>query len=62
MAEGGQMPFPGRDLEEENKALRAEIERLRKVLASNGLTSVDAGIAIDNRYEMCNRCASLTRI
>jgi regulator of replication initiation timing len=42
MAEGGQMPFPGRDLEEENKALRAEIERLRKVLASNGLTSASA--------------------
>ncbi len=51
MAEGGQMPFPGRDLEEENKALRAEIERLRKVLASNGLTSVDAGIAIGDRHE-----------
>jgi hypothetical protein len=42
MAEGGQMPFPGRDLKEENKALRAEIERLRKVLASNGLTSASA--------------------
>ena len=42
MAEGGQMPFPGRDLEEENKALRAEIERLRKVLTSNGLTSASA--------------------
>jgi len=27
---------------EENKALRAEIERLRKVLASNGLTSASA--------------------
>jgi len=39
MAEGGQMPFPGRDPEEDNKALRAEIERLRKVLASNGSTS-----------------------
>jgi len=51
MAEGGQMPFPGRDLEEENKALRAEIERLRKVLASNDLTSVDAGIAIGDRHE-----------
>lgn len=37
--EGVQMPFSGRDLEEENKALRAEIERLRKVLAANGLTS-----------------------
>jgi hypothetical protein len=36
------MPFPGRDLEEENKALRAEIECLRKVLASNGLTSASA--------------------
>ena len=36
------MSFPGRDLEEENKALRAEIERLRKVLASNGLTSASA--------------------
>ena len=36
------MPFPGRDLEEENKALRAEIERQRKVLASNGLTSASA--------------------
>ncbi len=36
------MPFPGRDLEEENKALRAEIELLRKVLASNGLTSASA--------------------
>ena len=36
MAEGGQMPFPGRALEEENKALRAKIESLRKVLASNG--------------------------
>ena len=42
MAEGGQMPFPGRDLEEENKALRVEIERLRKILASNGLTSSSA--------------------
>jgi len=42
MAEGEQMPFPGRDLEGENKALRAEIERLRKVLASNGLTSASA--------------------
>jgi hypothetical protein len=42
MAEGGQMSFPGRDLEEENKALRAEIERLRKVLASNGLISASA--------------------
>lgn len=39
MAEGGRMPFPGRDLEEENKALRTEIELLRKVLASNGLIS-----------------------
>jgi hypothetical protein len=42
MAEGGQMPFRGRDLEEENKALLAEIERLRKGLASNGLTSASA--------------------
>ncbi len=42
MDEGGQMSFPGRDLEEENKALRAEIERLRQVLASNGLTSASA--------------------
>ena len=42
MAEGGQMPFPGRDLKEEHKALRAEIEPLRKVLASNGLTSASA--------------------
>jgi len=42
MAEGGQMPFPGRDPEEENKALRAEIKRLRKILASNGLTSASA--------------------
>lgn len=42
MAEGGKVTFPGRDLEEENKALRAEIERLRKVLASNGLTSASA--------------------
>jgi hypothetical protein len=42
MAEGGQRPFPGRDLEEENKALRAEIEHLRKILASNGLTSASA--------------------
>ena len=42
MAEGGQMPFPGRDLEEENKALREEIQRLRKVLAANGLTSASA--------------------
>ena len=41
------MPFPGRDLEEENKALRAEIERLRKVLASNGLTSASA---LTNRH------------
>ena len=30
-AEGGQMPPQGRDLEEENKALRTEIERLQKV-------------------------------
>jgi regulator of replication initiation timing len=42
MAEGGQLPYPGRNLEEENKALRAEIERLRKVLASNGLISASA--------------------
>jgi hypothetical protein len=42
MAEGGWIPFPGRDPEEENKALRAEIERLRKILASNGLTSASA--------------------
>ena len=42
MAEGGQISFPGRDLEEENKALRAEIERLRRILASNGLTSASA--------------------
>jgi hypothetical protein len=42
MAEGWQMPLPGRDPEEENKALRAEIKRLRKVLASNGLTSASA--------------------
>ena len=41
-AEGVQMLFPGCDLEEENKALRAEIERLRKVLAANGLTSASA--------------------
>jgi hypothetical protein len=34
--------FPKRDLEEENKAIRAEIECLRKVLASNGLTSASA--------------------
>ena len=42
VAEGVQMPFPVRDLKEENKALRAKIERLRKVLASNGLTSASA--------------------
>jgi regulator of replication initiation timing len=42
MADGWQMPLPGRDPEEENKALRAEIKRLRKVLASNGLTSASA--------------------
>lgn len=38
VTEGGQAPFSGRNLEEENKALRAEIERLRKMLASNRLT------------------------
>ena len=42
VAEGVQMPFPVRDLEEENKALRKEIERLRRVLAANGLTSASA--------------------
>ena len=42
VAEGEQTPFSGRDLEEENKALRKEIERLRKVLAANGLTSASA--------------------
>ena len=42
VAEGAQTPFSGRDLEEENKALRKEIERLRKVLAANGLTSPSA--------------------
>jgi superfamily II DNA or RNA helicase len=42
VAEGVQMPFPVRDLEEENKALRKEIERLRKVLAASGLTSASA--------------------
>jgi superfamily II DNA or RNA helicase len=47
MAEGGQMPFPGRDLEEENKALREEIQRLRKILAANGLTSASA---LTNRH------------
>lgn len=39
VTEGGQAPFSGRNLEEENKALRAEIERLRRILASNRLTS-----------------------
>lgn len=42
VAEGGHMPPQGRDLEEENKALRAEIERPQKVLAANGLTSPSA--------------------
>ena len=42
VAEGVQMPFPVRDLKEENKALREEIQRLRKVLAANGLTSAFA--------------------
>ena len=42
VAEGVQMPFPVRDLKEENKALREEIQRLRKVLAANGLTSASA--------------------
>jgi hypothetical protein len=42
VAEGVQMPFPVRGLEEENKALRKEIERLRKVLAASGLTSASA--------------------
>jgi hypothetical protein len=38
----GRLPFPRRDLEEENKVLRAEIERLRKILVSNDLTSASA--------------------
>ncbi len=42
VAEGVQMPIPVRDLEEVNKALREEIERLRKVLAANGLASVSS--------------------
>ena len=42
VAEGVQMPFPVRDLKEENKALREEIQRLRGVLAANGLTSASA--------------------
>jgi len=42
VAEDGQKPFSGRNLEEENKALRDEIERLRKILASNVLTSASA--------------------
>jgi len=39
MAEPIMPPIPLPNLEEENQALRAEIERLRKILAANGLTS-----------------------
>lgn len=39
---GEQMPTQGHDLEEENKALRAEIERLRKILEALGSTSASA--------------------
>jgi hypothetical protein len=42
VAEGVQMPFPVRDLEEENRDFREEIERLRGVLAANGLSSASA--------------------
>ena len=42
MTVGRETLFPKRDLEEENKALQAENERLRKVQASNGLTSASA--------------------
>jgi hypothetical protein len=38
-AEGKQTPSQEQDLEEENKALRAEIERLRRIMAANGLTA-----------------------
>ncbi|MGA3133903.1 MAG: hypothetical protein ABSD59_24345, partial [Terracidiphilus sp.] len=50
VAEGAQRPVSGRDLEEENKALRKEIERLRKVLAANGLTSASALTNQHNSY------------
>ena len=39
MAEPIMPPIPLPNLEEGNQALRAEIERLRKILAANGLTS-----------------------
>jgi hypothetical protein len=42
VAESGKTQFPGRDLEEENITLRAEIERLRRILAANGLTAASA--------------------
>ena len=42
VAEGAQMPFPVRDLEEKNKALGKETQRLGKVLAAKGLTSASA--------------------
>ena len=42
MEEGLQPPDTNRDLERENRTLRAEIDRLRKILAANGLPSASA--------------------
>lgn len=42
MEEDVQPPDTKRDLEGENRALRAEIDRLRRILAANGLPSASA--------------------
>jgi hypothetical protein len=44
MTEGGQMLFQSRDLEEENRFLRVEIERLKMILATHGLFAASAPV------------------
>jgi len=54
MTESGKTQFPKRGLEEENQLLRLEVERLKQILATHGLSAASALINFAPQLRQCS--------